>query len=128
MGGTMEACERAEVLDRYLTRARAFERISARRAAEGRTSRLARGARRHGGHLTRREIEVLLLVSAGCSNAEIAGRLVVSEQTVKAHLASILGKLGAQSRAHAVAIALLYDLMPRAELIRSLARVDLARA
>lgn len=119
----MEACERAEVLDKYLTRARAFERVAARRVAEGRASRRPARVRRHGGHLTRREIEVLLLVSAGCSNADIARRLVLSEQTIKAHLASILGKLEARSRAHAVAIALLYDLMPRGEVVRALARV-----
>ena len=54
--------------------------------------------------LTPREVEVLRLVAGGNSNKEIGGRLVLSEETVKAHIRSILGKLGAKDRTHAVAI------------------------
>lgn len=52
--------------------------------------------------LTAREIEVLELVAQGCSNKGIAGRLGISDQTVKFHLASITGKLGASNRTDAV--------------------------
>jgi NarL family two-component system response regulator YdfI len=54
--------------------------------------------------LTRRELEVLQMLAAGLSNKEIAGRLSISEHTVKFHVASILGKLGAASRTEAVSL------------------------
>ena len=54
---------------------------------------------------TEREIEVLLLVSDGLANREIGERLFLSEETVKTHVRSILAKLQARSRAHAVAVA-----------------------
>jgi DNA-binding NarL/FixJ family response regulator len=56
--------------------------------------------------LTSREIEVLQGVAAGSSNKTIAGRLAISEDTVKTHMRSILEKLGANDRTHAVMIAL----------------------
>lgn len=56
--------------------------------------------------LTQRELEVLRHVSAGNSNKIIAGGLNLSEHTVKGHLKSILSKLGANDRTHAVTIAL----------------------
>ena len=56
--------------------------------------------------LTQREVEVLRHVSAGNSNKIIAGGLNLSEHTVKGHLKSILSKLGANDRTHAVTIAL----------------------
>jgi DNA-binding NarL/FixJ family response regulator len=52
--------------------------------------------------LTPREQEVLSLVADGLRNREIAGRLGVSEHTVKFHLAAVFGKLGATSRTDAV--------------------------
>lgn len=52
--------------------------------------------------LTAREIEVLGLLAEGVGNKEIADRLKVSEHTVKFHVSSILGKLGAASRTEAV--------------------------
>ena len=52
--------------------------------------------------LTAREKEVLALVRDGLGNKEIAGRLNISEHTVKFHISSILGKLGAGSRTEAV--------------------------
>jgi DNA-binding NarL/FixJ family response regulator len=56
--------------------------------------------------LTPREVEVLRLVAGGNANKEVAARLSLTEETVKAHIRNILGKLGANDRTHAVAIAL----------------------
>jgi NarL family two-component system response regulator YdfI len=54
--------------------------------------------------LTRREREVLQMLASGAANKEIAAQLAISEHTVKFHIASILGKLGAESRTEAVAL------------------------
>jgi DNA-binding NarL/FixJ family response regulator len=56
--------------------------------------------------LTVREREVLALVAEGLSNAAIADRLVVSVHTVRNHIASLSGKLGAHSKLEALSIAL----------------------
>jgi DNA-binding NarL/FixJ family response regulator len=56
--------------------------------------------------LSSREIEVLRLVAGGNANKEIAVRLTISEETVKGHVKSILAKLGANDRTHAVTIGL----------------------
>jgi two-component system, NarL family, response regulator len=56
--------------------------------------------------LTEREIEVLREVAAGNANKMVAQLLNISEETVKAHMRSILSKLGANDRTHAVTIAL----------------------
>ncbi len=55
--------------------------------------------------LTLREIEVLREVAAGNANKMVAQLLNISEETVKAHMRSILSKLGANDRTHAVTIA-----------------------
>src|SRR5579863_1911156 len=56
--------------------------------------------------LTDREIDVVRLIAAGNSNKQIADRLSIGEATVTSHVTSILSKLGANDRAHAVTIGL----------------------
>jgi DNA-binding NarL/FixJ family response regulator len=56
--------------------------------------------------LTTREREILQLLADGMSNADVAARLFISQETVKSHVRHILAKLEADTRTHAVAIAL----------------------
>ena len=56
--------------------------------------------------LSEREREVMTLVASGLQSSDIAERLFLSPETVKSHVHNALGKLGAHTRAHAVAIAL----------------------
>jgi DNA-binding NarL/FixJ family response regulator len=56
--------------------------------------------------LTPREREILQLLADGMSNADVAAKLFISQETVKSHVRHILAKLEADTRTHAVAIAL----------------------
>lgn len=62
--------------------------------------------------LTSREQQVLRMMADGFGNKEIAGRLGISHHTAKFHVAQILGKLGASSRAEAVGIGIRRGLIP----------------
>ncbi len=63
------------------------------------------GPRRRSTALSDRERQVLGLVAEGLANKQIARQLGITERTVKFHVTSILNKLGADNRAHAVALA-----------------------
>jgi len=55
--------------------------------------------------LTPREMEIFLLVAKGMSNAEIAGKLIIGETTVKTHVTRLLMKLGVRDRIQAIVLA-----------------------
>jgi DNA-binding NarL/FixJ family response regulator len=63
--------------------------------------------------LSQRELEVLGLIARGCSNRETAGRLFISEATVKTHVLHVYAKLGVNDRAAAVAVGFERGLLPR---------------
>ncbi|MEU8222761.1 LuxR C-terminal-related transcriptional regulator [Kribbella sp. NPDC048915] len=87
---------------------RAFAAVGARPARHD-TERLL--TRSTAGGLTGRELDVLRLVAAGNSNAEIAHRLVLSDKTVARHLTNIFAKLDVGSRTAAAAYARDHDLL-----------------
>jgi DNA-binding CsgD family transcriptional regulator len=62
--------------------------------------------------ITRRELEILALVAQGMSNREIAGKLYVSENTVKTHCSRAFDKLGAKRRTQAVQLGKEFGLLP----------------
>ncbi len=62
--------------------------------------------------LTRRELEILELIAQGMSNREIAGKLYVSENTVKTHCSRAFDKLGAKRRTQAVQLGKEFGLIP----------------
>ncbi len=85
--------------------------VAAVLAAAGQTAPVRR--RRLPLGLTDREVEVLGLLARGCSNSEIAARLVISRRTAEHHVQHIYAKLGASSRAAATLFALEHDLLTR---------------
>src|SRR5580765_3951218 len=62
--------------------------------------------------ITRRELEILELIAQGMSNREIAGKLYVSENTVKTHSSRVFDKLGARRRTQAVQLGKEFGLLP----------------
>jgi DNA-binding NarL/FixJ family response regulator len=92
-------------MDRYLDHSRRFEAAAAKRSgSEAEVIHLAPPLRELQQEPTRREVQVLQLVSEGLVNREIGERLFLSEETVKSHVRHLLAKLQARSRAHAVAV------------------------
>ncbi len=88
-----------------LARMKAGETVIEPRIAQELAVRFTRDMQQPGVRLTQRERAVLVALGDGCSNRQIADRLVVSEYTVKGHVTSILRKLGARSRLEAVVLA-----------------------
>src|SRR5713226_1430865 len=68
--------------------------------------------KREGLGITHRELEVLELIAKGMSNREIAGKLYVSENTVKTHSSRVFDKLGAKRRTQAVQLGKEFGLLP----------------
>ena len=107
-GERMESFDRSAGLllgaDDYLVKPFALDELLAR------VHRLARRshpvARTIAEQLTRRELQVLRSLSSGMDHIEIARRLVITPKTVEKHIEHILLKLGAHSRAQAIALAL----------------------
>jgi DNA-binding CsgD family transcriptional regulator len=62
--------------------------------------------------LTDREKEVLILLAQGLSNVDVAGKLFISEATVKTYLAHVMAKLGVREKSHAVIAAYQSGLVP----------------
>lgn len=106
-GSAETAIEALRVLDE-LGAAPAANRLR-RRLRDLGVQRIPRGAqpatRNNPGGLTRRQLDVLQLLVAGLTNAEIADRLVLSVRTVDHHVSAILTKLGAATRREAAAAA-----------------------
>jgi DNA-binding CsgD family transcriptional regulator/tetratricopeptide (TPR) repeat protein len=95
----------------------AFDRLGARHDADAAAALLrtlghaaGRPGPRGAAGLTRREREVLVLLAEGCSNAQIADRLVISTRTAEHHVANILAKLDLRSRAEVAAYSVRHGL------------------
>ena len=106
-GDLAAATEALRILD-GVGATRAADHVRARLRERGFT-RIPRGpaatTRDNPGGLTARQVEVLALLAAGATNAEIAERLVLSVRTVDHHVSAILAKLGATTRRDAAAAA-----------------------
>lgn len=119
----MKAARRRELLRLHAVHAGRFEVLAReRRRRLGPNPRLSLaepshrlslpGRERQFGGTTDRELAVLELVADGLENAQIGERLHISVETVKSHIRSLLGKLEALNRTHAVAIGLGEGLIP----------------
>ena len=103
----MEAARKAEILAAYEVRSAHFARVAQlpRVAQRGGLFRTSLAAGFAGRPLSGREIEVIALVGEGDTNREIGHKLLITEETVKSHMANVLQALSARNRAHALSIA-----------------------
>jgi ATP/maltotriose-dependent transcriptional regulator MalT len=102
--------EEAAGLERHAARS-VFERLGARPDLERLDAPIPFVEQPSRHRLTRREFDVLRLVSNGCTNKEIAETLCLSERTIDRHVSNILGKLDVPSRAAATAYAYQHKLL-----------------
>jgi LuxR family maltose regulon positive regulatory protein len=100
---TAERGVRRAYVERILNAITVPQSRGADRQPEPTTGATRAGLLETGERLSERELEVLRLMAAGLSNADIAGQLVITIGTVKSHINHILGKLGARNRTEAVA-------------------------
>ena len=103
----MDATQRQQILTRYRDHTRRFDKVAATRPRNSGTEDVivfAGPLQQLEQEPTKREIEVLQLISDGLVNREIGERLYLSEETVKSHVRHLLAKLQSRSRAHAVAV------------------------
>ena len=119
-GSKIESIDRATGLglgaDDYVLKPFGPDELVARvRAVLRRTDPSARKSAMDGAsntfHLTPRELEILGLLAEGLRQDQIADQLAIAPKTVSTHIERILGKLGVQSRAQAVALAFREDLV-----------------
>lgn len=80
-------------------------------AEAGQTARARAGKPGRPAGLSEREVEVLALMAQGCSNAEVAERLVISRRTAEHHAQHIYAKIGVSTRAGAALFAVQHDLV-----------------
>lgn len=121
VGAELDRARMRARLDPSIEVAGEFETLAAARTAEsdvdgilvapGRRRRKDEDAEGVGEPLTAREIQVLELLAEGLPNKAIARRLGISDQTVKFHVASLSGKLGAANRTDAVRRAVRWGLV-----------------
>jgi LuxR family maltose regulon positive regulatory protein len=97
LGAPMQA-----LLARAVEAGRGGEAASALLAAFGAAAPAPAAVAPLGEPIRERELDVLRLIVAGCSNQEIAARLHLSPNTIKTHVRNLYGKLGAESRAQAI--------------------------
>lgn len=100
----MDQTERQRLLSAYEAHSVAFEWTARRRHRPGSNIHLVPPVPTEATTLTTRELEVLTLVAEGLTDIEIGSRLFIAAFTVKSHIKKLLRKLGARSRAHAVAV------------------------
>ena len=108
----LSACIRAVMQGQYWLEGRPVQNLV--QVLRDLTAQTAPPPRRTFG-LTARELEVVTLITEGCTNKDIAKTFGISEETVKRHLTNIFNKLGVGNRLELALFALNHDLLPATE-------------